>query len=63
MNLTDLIVLLVLLGVGLYLLDLIPMDATIKRIIQVVVILVVVLWVVQGLGLLPESPHYSFRRR
>jgi hypothetical protein len=47
----NLIVMLVLLGVGLYLLQLIPMDATIKRIIQVLVIVVAVLWALQMLGL------------
>lgn len=52
----SLIITLVFLGVGLYLLELIPMDATIKRIIQVLVILLVVLWVLQLLGLFHGLP-------
>lgn len=43
------ILLLVVIGVMLYLLELIPMDATVKRIIQVLVILVVVLYVIEVL--------------
>ena len=40
---------LIVVGVCLYLLNLIPMDATIKRIVQVVAILLVVLWVVRAI--------------
>jgi hypothetical protein len=53
----SLIVTLVFLGVGLYLLELVPMDATIKRVIQVLVILLVVLWVLQSLGLFHGMPQ------
>lgn len=42
----------VLVGVGLYLLEQIPMDAAIKTIIRVVVLLCVVLYLVQAFGLL-----------
>lgn len=52
----NLIITLVFLGVGLYLVELIPMDATIKRVIQILVILLVVLWVLQVLGLLHGLP-------
>ncbi len=52
----SLIIVLVFIGVGLYLLELIPMDATIKRIIQVLVILLAVVWVLQALGLLHGLP-------
>ena len=47
-----LIVLLILVGVGLYLVGQIPMDPAIVNIIRVVVILCVVLYVVQAFGLL-----------
>lgn len=50
--LVTLIVLLIVAGVALYLINLIPMDATIKKIIWVVVILFVVLYMLKVLGLL-----------
>jgi hypothetical protein len=56
MTLIGLIIALLLVGVGLYLLNLIPMDGTIKTIIRIVVILVVVLWVISGLGLFDAGP-------
>lgn len=40
----ELIILLVVIGAALYLIDLIPMDATIKRVIQVIVIVLVVIY-------------------
>ena len=53
MTLVSLIIVLILVGVCLYLINtMIPMDAKIKTIINVVVILVVLLWVVQSIGLL-----------
>lgn len=55
MTLVGLIVVLIIVGVALYLISLIPMDATVKRIIQVIVILVVVLWVLSVFGLLPHG--------
>lgn len=48
----SLLVLLILVGVGLYLIEQIPMDASIKVIIRVVVILCVVLYLVSAFGLL-----------
>jgi hypothetical protein len=50
--LVTLIVLLIICGVALYVISLIPMDATIKKIIQVLVILFVCLYVLKALGLL-----------
>ena len=47
-----LIVLLALVGVALYLVEQIPMDASIPTIIRVVVILCVVLYILQAFGLL-----------
>lgn len=48
----ELLLALVLVGVGLYLLQQIPMDPTIKTVIRVVVILFVILYVVRAFGLL-----------
>ena len=55
MTLIGLIVVLLIVGVVLYIVSLIPMDATIKRIIQVLVILFVVLWILSALGLIPHG--------
>lgn len=41
------IILLVIVGAALYLLQLIPIDATIKRIIQVIVIVILVIWAIK----------------
>ncbi len=51
MSLLTLVVALIVLGVALYLINMIPMEGTIKRIINVVVIISVVLWILQALGL------------
>lgn len=48
----SLLVLLILVGVGLYLIEQIPMDASIRVIIRVVVLLCVVLYVLSAFGLL-----------
>lgn len=61
MSLISLIVFLIVVGVALYLVSLIPMDATVKRIIQVLVILVVVLWLVEALGLLSGIGNIRLR--
>lgn len=47
----EILVVLIIIGVLLYLAQLIPMDATIKKIIMVLAILFVVLWILQALGL------------
>ncbi len=53
MPLIDLVVALVVLGVGLWLINnYIPMDSTIKKILNVVVVIVVVLWLLSAFGLL-----------
>ena len=51
-SLITIIVALILVGVALYLIELIPMDATIKRIIYIIVIVVVVLWLLQSFGII-----------
>lgn len=57
----DILVALVILGVVLYLLTLIPMDATIAQIIRVVAILFVVLYVVSALGWVHIPLHLGGR--
>jgi len=63
MTLVSLLVTLILIGVLLYLIQLIPMDATIKQIIYVLVVVVVILWVIQQLGLLNAGPMIGWRAR
>jgi len=46
----SIIVTLVVIGLLLYLIDLIPMDGTIKQIIRVIVIIGVVVWLLQSFG-------------
>lgn len=48
---------LVIVGVALYLIGLIPMDPTMLKIIRVVVILLVVIWILQSLGLVSGFPR------
>lgn len=66
MSILTLLVVLILIGVGLYLVNaLIPMDAKIKTIINIVVILLVVLWLLQVFGLfdsLGTVPRVHSRR-
>lgn len=52
MSLLTLVVTLIVVGVLLYLVGLIPMDPTILRVIQVVVLLAVVLWLLNVFGVL-----------
>ena len=60
-TLISIIITLVVIGLLLYLIGLIPMDSTIKQIIRIVVIIAVILWLVQSLGLL--GPHPIHLRR
>ena len=46
------IVTLVVIGLVLYLIDLIPMDGAIKQIIRIIVIVAVVVWLLQVFGLM-----------
>lgn len=62
MTLIALVVLLLVIGVVLYLINLIPMDNTIRVIIRVLVILFVVLWLLQGFGVLNMGPSINFHR-
>ncbi len=56
-----LLVFLVLVGVGLYLVQQIPMDPAILNIIRIVVILCVILYLIQAFGLL-DMPLPRFHR-
>lgn len=52
MSVVSLLVALVVIGVVLYIVQLLPMEATIKQIVNVVAILCVVLWLLSALGLI-----------
>lgn len=55
MSLLTLIVLLVVVGVILYLINTyIPMEANIKKILNIAVIVVVVIWLLSAIGILPD---------
>jgi hypothetical protein len=51
-GLVGIIITLVVIGLLLYLVELIPMDATIKQIIRIIVIIAVVIWLLEDFGLL-----------
>lgn len=62
MSLIGLIMTLVVVGVLLWLLNTyVPMDAKIKRILNVVVVIVVVIWLLQALGLLGSLQNVRIR--
>jgi hypothetical protein len=65
MTLISLLVALVIIGVGLYLLNtLVPMDAKIRTIINVVVVLAALLWLLEAFGLIGGAPfHLNSRLR
>ena len=48
----SIIVTLVVIGLVLYLIELIPMDRTIKQIIRLIIIIAVVVWLLQAFGLI-----------
>jgi hypothetical protein len=51
-GIVSIIITLVVIGLLLYLIDLIPMDRAIKQIIRVIVIIGVVIWLLQAFGLI-----------
>jgi hypothetical protein len=61
MTLIGLVIWLAIIGVCLYLINLLPIDGTIKTIIRVVVILFVLLWLLQGFGVFGVGPVLRFR--
>jgi hypothetical protein len=63
MPLINVVIVLIVVGVLLWLIqNYIPMDATIKRIIHVVVIIVVVIWLLNVFGLLGEIRGFRIGR-
>jgi len=48
----SIIISLVVVGLVLYLVDIIPMDGTIKQIIRVIVIIAVIVWLLQAFGVI-----------
>lgn len=62
MTIISLVVVLILVGVALYLVRLIPMDATMQKIVTALVILTVVLWLLESLGLFAGvGPHVRLK--
>lgn len=55
MTLVGIVVLLLVIGAILYIISLLPIDVTIKRIIYVVVVIVVLIYVLQQFGLISGS--------
>jgi hypothetical protein len=55
--LISIIVTLIVVGLLLYLVDLIPMDGTIKQIIRLIVIIAVIVWLLQAFGLIGSLNH------
>lgn len=51
MDIVSLLITLAVFGVLLYIITLIPMDGTVKKIITVIAILAIVLWLLQGFGI------------
>ena len=51
-GLISIIVALVVVGLVLYLIDIIPMDGTIKQIIRLIIIIGVIIWLLQAFGII-----------
>lgn len=63
MPLLNLVVILIVIGVGLYLINqYIPMASSIKTILNVVVIVIVCVWLLQATGLWGSVSSFRFRR-
>jgi hypothetical protein len=56
MSLIALIVYLVILGAVLYVVGILPIDATIKTVIRVIVLIAVALWLLQQFGVMGSGP-------
>ena len=52
-GIVGIIITLVVIGLVLYLIDLIPMDGAIKQIIRLIIIIAVVVWLLRAFGLMP----------
>ena len=57
MPLIQIVIVLIVIGVLLWLVNLIPMQGTIKSILNVVVVICVVLWLLNVFGVLSYLPH------
>lgn len=58
MGLIQLVVILILIGVGLYLINkYVPMDGKIKTIINIVIVVVVIIWLLRVVGVFNGSMH------
>ena len=62
MSLISIVVVLILCALALWVIDQFPLDATIKKIIRVVVIVFVVLWLLSALGVLPNLGNIRIGR-
>jgi len=63
MPLLNLVAMLIVVGVGLYLVNrYIPMASSIKTILNVVVVVVVCVWLLQAAGLWGSVSHFRFTR-
>ncbi len=60
-SLVTIVIGLVIIGVALYLINLIPMDGTIRSIIYVIVMVAVVLWLLQALGIIGSLSSIGIR--
>ena len=64
MTIIGLLVVLVLIGIGLYVLNaVVPMDAKIKMIINAVVVILVLLWLLEAFGLFTGLGGIGLNRR
>lgn len=62
MPLMNVIIVLVIVGVVLYIVEtLLPIDATIKRIIHIIVVLAVCIWLLQAFGIIGPLGSFRFR--
>ncbi|HEX7410154.1 MAG TPA: Thivi_2564 family membrane protein [Candidatus Binatia bacterium] len=62
MPLINVIIVLVIVGVLLYIVEtLLPIDATIRRIIHIVVVLAVCIWLLQAFGIIGPLGSFRFR--
>jgi len=62
MPLINVIIVLVVVGVLLYVVEtLLPIDATIKRIIHIIIILAVCIWLLQAFGIIGPLGSFRFR--
>jgi hypothetical protein len=62
MPLMNVLIVLVIVGVVLYLVEtLLPIDATIRRIIHIVIVLAVCIWLLQVFGIIGRLGSFRFR--